>query len=153
MEKAPDFELESGNGQKVRLSSLWQKGTLMLVFYPGDFTPVCTAQLCDYRDNRSEFQDLDVQIVGISPDSVAKHAEFSSANRFDFPLLSDPDQKVVKAYKCTSKWTFGMANRAICIVNKNGEIVWRKVEAVAVTRRSASELKEVLLGLGREQLL
>jgi peroxiredoxin Q/BCP len=153
MEKAPDFELESDQGKKIRLSDLWEKGTLMLVFYPGDFTPTCTAQLCEYRDNFEEFRDLGVQIVGISGDSVAKHADFSKQNQFPFPLLSDPTHQVVKAYKCTSKWTFGFANRAICVVNQKGEIVWRHVEAVAVTRRRAEELKASLRSLEQQGLL
>lgn len=153
MEKAPDFELESAEGKKVRLSDLWKQGTLMIVFYPGDFTPVCTAQLCDYRDRYSEFRDLGVQIVGISADPVSKHAEFSSANSFPFPLLSDPTQQAVKAYGCTSKWTFGMASRAVCIVNRRGEIAWRHVEAVAITRRKSTQLKEVLVELEKENRL
>jgi thioredoxin-dependent peroxiredoxin len=142
MEKATDFVLSDASGNPVRISDLWKQSALLVVFYPGDFTPVCTAQLCDYRDNFSDFKELGVQIVGISADSVGKHTDFKEKYQFPFPLLSDPKQEVVKSYGCTSKWTFGLMNRAVCLINPQGEIVWRYVEPLAVTRRKSGELLE-----------
>ena len=147
MEKAPDFELLDGQGQKRRLSDFWAERPLVLVFYPGDFTPTCTAQLCDYRDNLARLSSLGVSLVGISPDTPEKHADFAGQNGFTFPLLCDPKGEVIRAYRCTSKWTLGLLSRAICIVNRRGEIVWRHVEAVAVTRRTADQLAEVIQSL------
>lgn len=154
MDKAPDFELSDATGKKVRLSSLWKEEPLLIVFYPGDFTPVCTAQLCEYRDKYEEFRDLKIKMVGISHDSAEKHAEFEKAYSIPFPLLSDPDNRVVKAYGCTSKLSFGLLpSRAIAIVNRQGEIVWRKVEAVAVTRQKADDLKSAVGKLRGESRL
>lgn len=150
MEKATDFELPDAQNRKVKLSSLWATGPLMVVFYPGDFTPVCTAQLCDYRDNFEGFAELGVNLVGISADSPSKHADFATEHGFKFPLLSDPGQTVAKAFGCTSMWTFGKINRANCLVNQKGEIVWKKVEPFGATRRRASELKDVIEVLKKE---
>lgn len=144
MKKATDFQLENSRGEKVRLSDIWAQGAVLFVFYPGDFTRVCTAQLCEYRDHHSEFVNLGVRIVGISPDAPAKHAEFAQHYGFPFELLSDPTGQVAKSWGCTSFWTFGIASRAVCLVSAQGEILWKHVEPVAITRRSASELSEVI---------
>ncbi len=153
MDKATDFELADSRNRKLRLSSFWEKKPLLLVFYPGDFTPTCTAQLCDYRDNFAGFAEQGVELVGISSDPPEKHAEFASRYGFEFPLLCDPKGEVIKVYGCTSKWTFGLMSRAVCVVNTRGEIVWRHIEAVAVTRRRAEELKSVLGQLFHEKKL
>lgn len=142
MDKATDFTLPDSQGKPTQLSSLWKKGPLLVVFYPGDFTPVCTAQLCDYRDGFSQFSSLNVQIVGISADSVEKHSDFAAKYNFPFPLLSDPSQQVVKALGCTSKWTFGLVNRAVCLISQEGEILWRFVEPLGFTRRKTPELMQ-----------
>ncbi len=154
MDKAPDFELSDSTGQKVRLSSLWKDEPLMMVFYPGDFTPTCTAQLCEYRDRYEEFRELKIKMVGISPDRPEKHADFEKQYGFPFPLLSDPSSEVIKAYGCTSAFSFGMLpSRAIAIVSPQGEIVWRKVEAIAVTRQKADALKVAVDKLREQSLL
>ncbi len=154
MDKAPDFALPNSAGQKISLSSLWKDEPLLIVFYPGDFTPVCTAQLCDYRDRYEEFRSLKIKMVGISPDSIEKHADFEKQYHFPFPLLSDPESAAIKAFKCTSFWAFGvLPSRAIAIVNPRGEIVWRKVEAVAFSARKTEDLKTAVESLRKQSLL
>lgn len=153
MEKAVDFELLDSNKQKTRLSSFWSQGPVLFVFYPGDYTAVCTAQLCDYRDSYEEFRGLGLRIVGISKDAPDKHASFTRTHHFPFPLLSDPSKSVAKAYGCVSKLMLGMVSRAVCIVNSKGEIVWRHVEPFAITRRRASEIKGVVAHLKAQNLL
>src|SRR5579871_6362033 len=93
---APEFTLKSQTGESVSLSSLLAQGPALVVFYPGDFTPVCTKQLCNYRDNLMSFIDFGVQIVGISRNSPSEHAHFAEEYGFSFPLLSDPGQKVAR---------------------------------------------------------
>ena len=89
-EKAPDFTLASDSGDNYRLSDhLGEK--VLLVFYPGDNTPVCTRQLCDYRDGIESFADLGVSVVGISSDDLESHRKFRSKHDLPFVLLSDPD--------------------------------------------------------------
>ncbi len=137
---APDFTLQAHNGEMITLSEQIQKSPAMLVFYPGDFTPVCTAQLCDYRDNIDLFDQLNVTIFGISKNSVEQHKKFAEQKQFSFLLLTDPKNRVAKAFGCTSKYLLGMVSRAIVVVNMNGEIIYKYVESIPMTRRKADEI-------------
>ena len=92
-EKAPDFCLQGDNGKEYCLSD--QAGErVLLVFYPGDNTPVCTAQLCEYRDGIESFAGLGVSVVGISSDNLESHQAFRNKHDLPFVLLSDPDGSV-----------------------------------------------------------
>jgi len=98
-QEAPDFTLPGicdGEKRDYTLSEYRTK-KVVLAFYPGDFTPGCTRQMCSYRDN---IEDLpaDAVLLGISPQSVEKHDEWIQAKGFHFPLLADTDKKVIKAY-------------------------------------------------------
>lgn len=143
-EAAPDFALPSDTGETFRLSE--QRGRkLLLVFYPGDNTPVCTRQLCDYRDGMEAFEGLGVDLVGISPDSAESHASFRAKYAFPFTLLSDADLEVAERYGC--KGAFGM-KRAVFLVDASGRVRYAHVEALALFRRSATELLDVIGSLG-----
>ena len=78
---APDFTLPSTQGE-ITLSNALQKGAVLLVFYPGDDTPVCTKQLCNYRDNLGVFGDLGVQVIAINPQSQDSHRKFADKHQF-----------------------------------------------------------------------
>ena len=95
---APDFTLKNQNGEEVTLSDFRGKKNVVLVFYPGDDTPVCTKQLNSYNHDLSEFVGLDAQIVAISPQDVASHEKFRSKYSLDFPLLADTEHTVTEAY-------------------------------------------------------
>lgn len=97
-ELAPDFELPDEQGNKRKLSGLLESGPVVLFFYPMAMTGGCTTESCHFRDLASEFAAVGAQRVGISSDAVAKQQEFSSANSFDFPLLSDVDGAVSKQF-------------------------------------------------------
>jgi len=142
-DKAPRFELADDAGGVFRLADhLGQK--LLLVFYPGDNTPVCTRQLCDYRDGVEAFAGLGVTVVGISNDSVESHREFKRKHRLPFALLSDPDLEV--AAKFDSKGLMGM-KRSVFLLDEKGVIRYRHVETVALFRRHREELIGVIEGL------
>src|SRR5713226_3773271 len=95
-ESAPDFELPGTDGT-FKLSD--HRGErVILLFYPGDETPVCTKQFCSYRDRADDFAALGATAVGISTQSVASHQRFAEHHGLGVPLLSDPDRRVVKAY-------------------------------------------------------
>ncbi len=149
---APDFTAPTTQGE-INFHEWLGDSWGVLFSHPKDFTPVCTAQLCDYRDIFDSFASLGVSLVGISADPPEKHKEFAAKHGFSFPLLCDPDKSVAKAFGCTSKWTLGMINRAVCVVNTQGEIVWRKVEPFGATRRKAGELREVLEDLKKQGLI
>jgi peroxiredoxin Q/BCP len=97
-DKAPDFELEDETGTTRRLTDLLADGPVVLYFYPAALTKGCTMESCHFRDLATEFKEVGAQRVGISADKVEKQKRFSDKHSFDFPLLSDPDKGVAKAY-------------------------------------------------------
>ena len=96
--KAPDFTLPGTSGLNLNLSRDMEGKALILFFYPKDFTRGCTAEACEFRDNFSEFRDLDVPVFGISRDDIKTHERFKKEYKFPFELLSDDSGKVCKAY-------------------------------------------------------
>ncbi len=122
---APEFSLPSTRGT-VQLSALRARGPVLLLFYPGDDTPVCTKQLCDYRDNLAVFEKLGVQVVALNPQSEASHAKFADKHRLPFPVAADAGGSVTQAYG--ARGLFGMTKRALVLVGRDGRIAWRKVD-------------------------
>ena len=145
--KAPDFTLESDRGGTVMLSQLCRSGPVLLVFYPWDFTPVCTSQLCDYRDSFAQLTQFGVQIVGISGDVLDSHRLFSRKHQLPFPLLSDPGKVVARCFGCASVFMFGMMSRALFIIGRDMTILYRKVEPTVLSRPKSDALIGVLSGL------
>jgi peroxiredoxin Q/BCP len=94
---APAFTLTDGEGRPVSLTDFAGR-QLVLYFYPKDDTPGCTKEACGFRDAWRELQDLGVAVLGVSADDAASHARFASKYRLPFPLLSDPDHRVMTAY-------------------------------------------------------
>jgi thioredoxin-dependent peroxiredoxin len=97
-DRAPDFELEDETGTPRKLADMLASGPVVLYFYPAAMTPGCTKEGCHFRDLSAEFTELGAQRVGISADKVEKQQRFASKYNFDFPLLSDPDKAVARAY-------------------------------------------------------
>ena len=95
--KAPAFSLKNQKNQTVKLSDFKGK-KVILYFYPAAMTPGCTKQACDFTDNLKLLKKAGYQVIGVSTDSVDKLAEFARVESIDFPLLSDPDKKVMTAY-------------------------------------------------------
>jgi len=135
-EKAPDFSLDDADGKTFHLSREQGK-RLLLVFYPGDDTPVCTRQLCDYRDGIEQFAELGVTVVGISSDDAESHWRFRERHQLPFVLLSDPDLEVAERYGC--RGLVGM-KRGVFLLDEDQIIRYRHVEAVAIFRRKREEL-------------
>jgi thioredoxin-dependent peroxiredoxin len=94
---APDFELSSDSGERVKLSSL--RGTpVVLYFYPKDDTPGCTTQACGIRDVYADFRDRGAVVLGVSPDDQASHVKFKQKYSLPFTLLADPEHEVAEEY-------------------------------------------------------
>ena len=139
-DRAPDFTLSDENGHPFTLSA--QRGQdILLVFYPGDNTPVCTRQLCEYRDELENFTGLGVRVVGISKDGAASHQKFKAKHHLPFTLLSDPDLSVAERYD--SKGLLGM-KRSLFLVDGQGVIRYQHIEKLAVFRRSSEELLKAI---------
>ena len=143
-DKAPDFNLLDQNLERVELKKMLAKGKTLLVFYPGNDTPVCTAQLCDYRDHYARFQKLGVQIYGISiaPTETQANLKFSEKYHFPFPLLNDYDGRVTKSYQVMSM--LGMPKRALFLLSEDGTILYKHVESLPIFRKAGEELLQEL---------
>lgn len=141
--EAPDFSLPDDAGSTFTLSQ-WRGRRVLLAFYPGDDTPVCTRQLCDYRDGIEQFSNLGVEVVGISRDGADSHRRFRERHDLPFVLLSDPDMQVAAQYGC--RGLVGM-KRGVFLIDESGVVRYAHVEAVAAFRRRREELLEVIEGL------
>jgi len=131
-EKTDDFTLKDGEGNEWTLSN-YKGRTVVLLFYPGDNTPVCTAQLCSVRDHWSEYQATGAEVVGISTDTVESHEGFAEKHQLPLRLLSDPDGKVSAAYDMKS-WLPGRSARGVVVIDKEGKIAYHKVQALSLFR-------------------
>jgi peroxiredoxin Q/BCP len=132
---APDFELESDSGERVRLSSL-RGSPVVLYFYPKDDTPGCTLQACDIRDAWSEFTATGATMLGVSPDAVESHRKFRDKYDLPFTLLADPDHAVADAYgvwqeKTYQGKTYMGIDRSTFVIDGDGNVarVMRGVKA------------------------
>jgi peroxiredoxin Q/BCP len=151
--RAPDFSLPDQFGTEVTLAALCKQGPLILAFYPGDFTMVCTKQLCNYRDHMEDFRHLGLQVVGISPNPTYSHSRFAKKFDFDFKLLSDPNSRIARAYDCSSVFMFGRVSRAVFVINRQRLVLYRYVEPTILTHRSATELVGIVTDLKSNKLL
>lgn len=131
-DKATDFTLTDGDGNAWTLSDHLGK-TVVLLFYPGDNTPVCTKQLCSVRDHWSEYQATGAEVVGISMDSAESHDKFAEKHELPLRLLSDDKGEVTKRYDVKS-WLPRRSARAVVVINSEGKIAYRKVESVSLFR-------------------
>lgn len=130
--EAPDFTLNDGEGNGWTLSD--QKGkTVVLLFYPGDNTPVCTAQLCSVRDHWSQYQATGAEVVGVSTDTVESHKGFAEKHSLPLRLLSDPDGKISAQYGMKS-WLPGRSARGVVVIDKEGKIAYSKVQPLSIFR-------------------
>lgn len=141
---APDFELEGTEGRFKLSEHRGQR--VVLLFYPGDETPVCTRQFCSYRDRSEDLARLDAVLVGISGQDVESHRDFTSHHGLTVPLLADPDKAVARAYGVTRP-VLG-TQRATFVVDENGVVAWSKRHALGLDYVDADELAVTLGSLG-----
>ena len=131
-ENAPDFTLKDGDGRDWKLSE--QKGkTVVLLFYPGDDTPVCTKQLCSVRDNWKDYQATGAEVVGISTDSAASHKGFAEKHDLPLTLLADEMGEVVGKFAVKS-WLPGRSARSVVVIDKTGVVRYHKTESLSLFR-------------------
>jgi thioredoxin-dependent peroxiredoxin len=130
---APDFELTSDSGERVKLSDLRGKA-IVLYFYPRDDTPGCTKQACGLRDAYDAFEDRGAVVLGVSPDNEASHVKFKSKYHLPFTLLADPDHRFAEDYgvwrerKLYGKTSMGI-ERSTFVIDPQGTVakVMRRV--------------------------
>jgi thioredoxin-dependent peroxiredoxin len=123
---APDFELPSDSGERVKLSELRGR-PIVLYFYPRDDTPGCTAQACGIRDSYGEFEESGAVVLGVSTDDETSHAKFKEKYGLPFTLLADTDHEVAEAYGVWKEKNFGGkkywgVERSTFLIDENGRI-------------------------------
>ncbi len=142
-DSAPDFTLEGTEGRFTLSEHRGRR--VVLLFYPGDETPVCTKQFCSYRDRADDMSALDAVVAGISSQDVDSHAAFTAAHGLTVPLLADVDRAVAKAYG-VSRGPLG-TQRAAFVIDEAGRVAWKKLHTLGLDYVRADELRDVLAGL------
>ncbi len=123
-EIAPDFAAVDAEGKEITLSALRGRHRAALIFYPGDNTPVCTAQLCELRDSWAGLSDLDIEVFGINAATSERHGAFRARHRFPFPLLVDRGGEIASAYGCQG--LFGSVKRTVYLIDKRGRVAFAR---------------------------
>jgi peroxiredoxin Q/BCP len=159
-DQAPDFELP-GTGEKTYRLSAYRGRNVILAFYPGDATTVCTRQFCSYRDQGDRLDDLDAEVLGISPQSVDSHEHWVKEQELNVPLLADEDLAVAKLYGVTG-WIGPLARftelkdapggryvqRAIFVIDGEGVVRHKTVSRTGSTYESVEDLEQAVASLG-----
>jgi peroxiredoxin Q/BCP len=139
-EHAPDFELEGTDGP-FKLSE--HRGErVVLLFYPGDNTLVCTKQFCSYRDRAEDFSALGATVVGISSQDLGSHEAFAAKHALNVPLLADVDKDVSRAYDAYSS-RLGV-KRAVIVIDEEGVVRHRHDHRLGLDFQSVDEIKTML---------
>lgn len=144
---APDFELDGSDdtdaGRRRYTLAEYRGQVVVLVFYPGDSTPVCTRQLNAYTEDISSFEAAGAQVLAISPQSVASHDDFScKQGGFGFPLLADTDKAVGDAYGILGP--LGFYRRSVFVVDAQGLVRYAHRAVAGLTFRSTKELVDAV---------
>ena len=126
-EKAPDFSLRSHLDSEISLSDFEGRSNLILVFYPLDFSPVCSNQLPEYSGRKADFASYDAEVVGVNRDSVYTHKAWAKEFGIDLPLLADLNGATAKAYGVYLEEA-GISGRAVFIIDKEGILRAQHIE-------------------------
>jgi len=158
-DKAPNFELPGTGGKTYRLSDL-RGQNVVLAFYPGDDTRVCTAQFCSYRDNADRLDQLDAEVLGVSPQSVDSHERWTQERDLNVPLLADEDLSVSRSYGVVG-WAGPFAKlagideasggryvmRAVFVIDADGVVRYRNVSRTGARFQTVSDLERAVAAL------
>lgn len=134
---APEFTLPGTGGRDYSLSE-FRGHPVVLVFYPGDDTPVCTKQLNSYNDDLEQFSEMNAQVLGISAQDVSSHESFAGKHGLDFPLLADTDKTVAGLYGTLGP--IGFPRRSVFIVDGDGVVRYAHRAIAGLTFRPVKEL-------------
>jgi peroxiredoxin Q/BCP len=143
---APDFTLpgtSAATGDSDFTLSAARGRPVVLAFYPGDETPVCTRQLCSYQTDLDVLKDLDAQLWGISSQDLDSHRRFQANRGLTFPLLSDTSNEVFTKYGLGSL----LNRRAVFVIDAEGRIAWKHVSTTGLTYRKTDEIAAALRSL------
>src|SRR5918912_516961 len=139
---APAFTLKDGGGRDWRLAD--QRGrVVVLLFYPGDETPVCTRQMCSVRDRWEDYQATGAEVVGVSKDSPESHRAFAEHHSLPLRLLSDHEARVAALYGAKS-WLPGRTSRAVVVIDAEGRVRHNKAQPLSLFRPKDDEVLDAI---------
>ncbi len=138
---APDFTLPGTGGRDYELAS-FRGQPVVVVFYPGDDTPVCTVQLRSYSEGMASFDELGAQVLGISPQDVASHERFAGKNGLKMPLLADTDRAVGEKYGILGP--LGFYRRSVFVIDADGVIRFARRSLSSLTFVDSGQLVEAV---------
>ena len=139
---APDFVLQDGDGAEWRLSDHRGK-VVVLLFYPGDETPICTRQMCSVRDHWEHYANTGAEVVGISTNTVKSHKKFADHHNLPLRLLADVDRKIADLYGARSMIP-GKVARSVFVIDANGVIKYRDVRPLGLFRPKDGDILRVI---------
>jgi thioredoxin-dependent peroxiredoxin len=144
-DQAPDFELPGTGGRTYSLREY--RGTpVVLVFYPGDDTPVCTKQLSTYSHDLAQFDSVGAQVLALSPQGVESHERFAGKLNIGFPLLADTDKKVAQSYGTLGP--LGFPRRSVFVIDGSGVVRYAHRAIAGLTYRPTDELVAAVRAAG-----
>ena len=141
---APAFSLPGTGGRDYGLADYKDTGVIV-AFYPGDFTPVCTKQFCSYRDDGDRIEALGVPMLGISPQTVESHERFAEEHELTVPLLSDPGKRVARSYGVVGPG--GYLRRSIFLIDGGGVVRYRHVALFGLRYQDVGDLERAVESL------
>lgn len=144
---APDFELLDTNQQSHKLSDYTKKAATILAFFPASGSPVCTVEMCNFRDSLNDFTGKNAQVIGISVDSPFANKIFSEHHNFNFPILSDYNREVIKKYDIVMPnlgklKDYMAAKRAIFIIDNQQKIKYKWISDNPLIEPSYDEIRK-----------
>ena len=139
---APNFILKTMDGKDFELYQNLNK-KILLVFYPKDDTPVCSAQLAEYNENYDEFIRNEIKVVGINADTIQSHATFCKKLNLKFPLLADENKVVSRLFDAIN--IFGTNRRMVVLIGQDKKIIW-KDSTIPITYIKSKEILEKVIG-------
>ena len=123
-QQAPLFDVVASGGRSLKLSDYRGKKNVVLFFYPKDFTRVCTAEVCGFRDMYEDLVGNDTEVIGVSLDSDSSHEKFASKHNVPYPLVADKDRSLAKSYEAVGGLggLLGMTKRVTYVIDKEGKV-------------------------------
>ncbi len=143
--RAPAFRGRDQHDREIALDALLERGPVVVYFYPRDFTPICTREACAFRDSYEELRELRAQIVGISVDDAASHRKFAATHQIPFPLLSDPDQAIQRAYGALA--VFGLFKKRVTFVIDRAGVIRAAIHHEMSVQRHVDDVRAALRAL------
>ncbi|MGC4088707.1 MAG: peroxiredoxin [Polyangiaceae bacterium] len=140
---APDFQGVDQDGATLTLESLLSGGRLVLYFYPRDFTRVCTAEACLFRDATRELAQLNASIAGVSTDSSDSHSRFAAQHGVKFRLIADPERRITRAYDA-DRW-LGFTKRVTYVIDRDKKILGAFQHELSA-QKHLEDVRRILLG-------